>query len=203
MALSNWDTMAFDHEGKSSNGVFTSPSGVSVGFYKNWLYVRDPKGWTPGSYTEPTVMQIESGVVQYKDVHISAFRGPQSGVYATVFSYAEDYKSVTGMIGCGVYGYDGGGEEGWVGVEEESIRWFQQEMIAGEMEPLSEDFKYWIFKHENDIPDVLRWALLVGKPLRFNQGDAYFAHHLGGETSATAPGEAEAPILSQMLSPHE
>jgi hypothetical protein len=145
MALSNWDTLAVDENGESTNGVFVSPLGVSVEFYKNWLYVRDSKAWQEGGrFVSPTVMQVESASLSYKDVSITAIRGPQNGVYAVVQStiyppqltedcakckskakgYAHerecpnfvDTKHLV-MIGCGVYGYSG---EEWVGVTDDS-----------------------------------------------------------------------------------
>jgi len=155
MALSNWDTLAVDENGESTNGIFTSPNGVSVEFYKNWLYVRDKKGWQEGGrFVEPTVMQVDNGTLSYKDVSICAIRGPQNGVYAVVEStiypphLTEDCAKCKAkaksywhekncadfvdtkhlvMIGCGVYGYDG---EEWVGVDDESKKflasWIQK-----------------------------------------------------------------------------
>jgi len=155
MALSNWDTLAVDETGESTNGVFVSPLGVSVEFYKNWLYVRDRKGWQEGGrFVEPTVMQVDHGSLSYKDVSICAVRGPQNGVYAVVESTIYP-PSLTGdcskckakakshwhekgcpdfvdtkylvMVGCGVYGYSG---EDWVGVDDESkkflVDWIQK-----------------------------------------------------------------------------
>jgi hypothetical protein len=34
---------------------------------------------------------------------------------------------------------------------------------------------------------------------RFNQGDKFFADHLGGDIPSTAPGESEAPIIGKMI----
>lgn len=155
MALSNWDTLAVNQTGESTNGVFVSPLGVSVEFYKNWLYVRDKQGWNKGGrFVEPTVMQVEHGVLHYKDVSITAIRGPQNGVYAVVQSTvypphltedcakckakAKAYRHEQNcpdfvdtkyfvMVGCGVYGYSG---EDWVGVDDESkkflVDWIQK-----------------------------------------------------------------------------
>lgn len=145
MALSNWDTLAVDENGNSTNGVFISPLGVSVEFYKNWLYIRDAKGWQDGGrFVEPTVMQVEHGTLSYKDIGIIAIRGPQNGVYAVVqttiyapsltedctkckskakdFSHERECPNFVDtkhlvMIGCGVYGYSG---EEWVGVTDDS-----------------------------------------------------------------------------------
>jgi hypothetical protein len=154
MALSNWDTLAVDENGESTNGVFISKLGVSVEFYKNWLYVRDEKAWQDGGrFVSPTVMQIEEGTLSYKDVNIVARRGPQNGVYAVIQTTiypptitedcskckvkAKAYRHEAScpdfvdtkyvvMVGCGVYGYSG---EEWVGVTDDSkkflIDWTQ------------------------------------------------------------------------------
>ena len=105
MALSNWDTLSINELGESLNGIFVSPLGVEVSFYKNWLYVRDEKAWQDGgAFIQPTVMQIDSGNLQYKDVHVEAVRGPQNGVFALITTgYGQDIKAV---VGCGVSGYE-------------------------------------------------------------------------------------------------
>lgn len=201
MALSNWDTLAFDHEAKPVNGIFESPCGVIVEIYKNWLYVSDPKAWEEKiGWSKPVIMKMDHGVCHYKDVQIVAIRGPQIGVYAAVWSgYQYKGSTIKGMIGCGVSGFDDNGK--WIGVTNESILWFQNEMISGVMEKyiLGEHYQdeMWEFTHE--IPEVLRWSLLVGNPLRFNQGDAFFAKALGNEISATAPDKANTPMLTELL----
>lgn len=197
MALSNWDTLAFDHDAKPINGIFTSPGGVTVEIYKNWLYVLDPKAWEEKSgFSKPVVMEITHGEIRYKDVQIVALRGPQIGVYAAVWSGYS--KNIQGMIGCGVSGYDDSSK--WIGVTDESIRWFQNEMISGAMEKWTLGkyiHEFWEFTHE--APEELRWALLVGNPLRFNQGDAFFADKLCRKIPATEPGKATPPILTELL----
>lgn len=117
MALSNWDTLAVDHKGESVGGSWTSPAGVTVEFYKNWLYVRHPKAWTKASsFIKPVIMQINSGDFTYLDVNIHAVRGPKNGVYAAIWTskYQEQSKekgapyvppTVTGMVGIGCYGF--------------------------------------------------------------------------------------------------
>ncbi len=142
MALSNWDTLALDESGRPTNGVFTSPLGIVVEIYKNWLYVRDSKGWeSGGGYVEPTIMEIQHGSLSYKDVQISAIRGPKNGVYCVVQSavYPTPIAGVCPtcqakkggwhgvkcpsfvrvkhlvMVGIGCYGYSESGD--WLGVE--------------------------------------------------------------------------------------
>lgn len=207
MALSNWDTMAFDEAGQPTNGVFETPLGVQVEIYKNWLYIRDAKAWREdGEYVEPTVMEIQEGRLHYLDLHVLALRGPQNGVYCVVWhtKYQEQEKGepyrppiVTGMVGMGVYGFRG---EEWVGAEEESVRWFVGRLQKKE----PEDFDG-LGTHEFyvlNVPDVFRqfdW----GRGLRFNQGDAYLADRLGEETPATEVGQQQKPMLMKMLGEKE
>lgn len=132
MALSNWDTLAIDLDGKPTNGVFVSPkSGVTVELYKNWTHIRDPKGWHEGGgYVEDVVAQVEQGSIRYHDIHVEAIRGPQNGIYVACWTVDWTQKDEEGkpkpkyygMIGCGVYGYD---KHDWVGVEKESLQFLK------------------------------------------------------------------------------
>lgn len=127
MALSNWDTLAIDLEGNPTNGIFISPkSGVKVELYKNWAYICDPKGWHEGGgYVKDVVGQVESGSLHYYDINIEAIQGPQNGIYVACWTVewpppkGEERKpKYYGMIGCGVYGFEG---EKWIGVSKESF----------------------------------------------------------------------------------
>lgn len=125
MALSNWDTLAVDQEGKPCGGSFVFPSGISVDIHKNWIYVNDPKAWRKGSgYVEPVVMQVEEGKITYQEIHIQAIRGPKNGIYFTAWhTEYPDYKIdagnvqiaegsklqdpvTVGMVGIGCYGFE-------------------------------------------------------------------------------------------------
>lgn len=153
MALSNWDTLAINHLGEPVNGIFDSPSGVQVQFYKNWIYVRDAKAWEPNTgWAEPTIAMIEFGSLSYKDVHIEAWRcGHQSGVCAAIWSgYGKD---LTGMVGCGVYGF---ADHTWVGVSQDTLEALQFGL-----------------RENTAIPTALA-DVDFSKALRFNQGDALF-----------------------------
>lgn len=144
MALSNWDDWSVDDKGKSCSGEFTSNAGVRIAVYKNWLYVYDEKAWEENSgFAKPVIMNIDEGHLQYKDVHIVAIRGPQEGVFAAVWSGYEHLDNFKGMIGCGVYGYNG---SEWVGVKQETLRWFEGKL--GEI--------------GGDIPGILASALSKG-----------------------------------------
>jgi hypothetical protein len=154
-ALSNWDTLALDQDSAPTTGVFTSPLGVEVRIYKNWLYVSDKKAWQKGGeFVEDTVMEIWEGVLTYKDVHIRARTGPKAGVYCVVYTQQyppplkkacpkckakrggyHDFKCPdrqpnkwTIMVGCGVDGYTSRGK--WVGVGKAEVA-FLQKWIQG------------------------------------------------------------------------
>lgn len=122
MALSDYDTLALDETGQPTNGVFTSPLGVTVEFYKNWLYIRDPALQKPkgGAYdfARDTVMSVNSGHLHYRDVEIFAERSSdRTKVFAVVKSGHEfqeftDKAGVThpasvetGMVGIARLGY--------------------------------------------------------------------------------------------------
>jgi hypothetical protein len=108
MALSNWDTLAFDHLGQPCNGVLVGFDGGQVRIYKNWVYVSDAKMWTPGrSYVENTIAQINSGDVQMSEFSITAVRHEaQSAVFAlaTCRRYGENAETRC-LAGIGCYGF--------------------------------------------------------------------------------------------------
>lgn len=191
MALSNWDLLVLDHDGRPCDGSFTSPEGVEVEFYKNWLYVRDEKSGGSGSFTRPTVMQIDDGTIRYKDVEIVAVRGPQAGIYAVVWVAHHDRQErgksvpVTGMAGCAVNGYR---RRVWVGVTPESV-----EFLRHELNLKGEDGDY-----VRNVPDVFR-SLPFDSAERTNQGDAYLASALGFAAPSSQPGQSDEPVFMQML----
>jgi hypothetical protein len=191
MALSNWDTLALTAEGPC-NGAFTSPLGVTVEIYKNWLYVRDPEAWREGRYTEPVIMEIQHGEVNYRDVCILAQRGPQNGVYVMVWSGYEWNPGADMMVGCGVYGFSERQSDEvevkpedyqWLGVTDESLAFLRQMVV----ERLDQDW------HE---PHAILADSVWEGAVRFNQGDAFF---MGADEAATAVGDGEAPLIMQML----
>lgn len=210
MALSNWDTLSVNHLGESTCGDFESPKGVKVEIYKNWIYVHDEQGWSEGGFTKPVVMQIQSGVVHYKDVEMGVFRGPQGGVFVIAHSGYEHRGDFTGMIGCGVYGYEG---DEFVGVTPETLKWFRELVSKSAIEKHSfetrsydgdevkkETVEFEELEYKIEVPMPLRWALVFSDAARFNQGDAYFAAHLGNAIPATAPGEAQPTMMSGIIS---
>ena len=216
MALSNWDTLMVDQNGKPIDGMWTSPAGVGIEVYKNWVHVHDQKAYIGGgyAYTEPIVMRITEGDIQYRDVSIVALRGPQNGIYICAWNtiYSDDYKSShdIGCIGIGVYGFADNGK--YLGVNKGSTKWYMKEINKqetridtmfsyeydknGKLKKLRESYKY---KHDvYDIPDIFKKMDLL-KAERYNQGDGYFAAHIDVPLQNTKPGEAKPTIMSQMM----
>lgn len=106
MALSNWDTLAINAKGENCYGEFKSPLGITVEFYKNWLYVYDKKAWEKGGYfVEDCVMQVTEGSIRYKDVAILAKRGPKDGIYAVIWTMHYEPEYFDFMLGIGCSGY--------------------------------------------------------------------------------------------------
>ena len=96
MSSGNWDLWVLNEKGEPTDGSFTSPLGVKVEFYKNWLYVGDERAWREGGrFMEPVVLNVHSGQLVYQDVDIWAVRGPQEGVYAAVWT--ADGRGIVGM----------------------------------------------------------------------------------------------------------
>lgn len=226
MALSDYDSMVLNEKGEPCDGSFTSPLGVRVEFYKNWLYVSDENAWREGgSYIKPTVMEIQEGDLTYLDVHIIAFRGPQNGVFALVHSShydngedgSKDYSmppTITGMIGCSVVAYSG---NEYVGVSEESTKWWNNKLRETKSEPWysktwgaffddsileKDDFEITEVEYHEypviDCPNCFR-EIDWDKAVRFNQGDALFARHEGFGIPATKPGEHKTPLIEKKL----
>lgn len=178
MALSNWDTLAVDEKGEPTDGRFTSPLGVQVEIYKNWLYVRDEQSWREGGrFIAPTVMSVTHGELVYNDVSFYAVRGPKEGIYLAVWTGYPHEPNWKAMVGIGCYGYD---DHRWIGVQAADIRFLE------------------IMLKADAVPQELG-VLDFSKALRFNQGDRYFAEKLRLESPSTPPGESEEPFLTQLV----
>lgn len=166
MAGMNWEQYVVNLAGQPvesdctncSGAGFHSPAGVEVEFYKNWLYVRDPKGWSAGSgsFSEPTVLEVQKGELRYKDVFIQAVRGPFDGIYAAVW-VGSAAAATDGVIGCGVDGFT---EKGvWKGVRPESIAFL--ESWVGRVRPAD---GFWE-KHALLLPEKVRAEFLANMAL--------------------------------------
>lgn len=107
MALSNWDTLAFNEDGLACNGVMEGIDGANVEIYKNWLYVRDPKTWTSDShFVKPTIAEVTDGSADIAGFHIEAMRhAPQQAIFALVTYPRHGLNEPCWMAGIGCSGY--------------------------------------------------------------------------------------------------
>lgn len=191
MALSNWDCLCINHKGESIDSTFNFGNGISISCYKNWLHIYDEISWDKRSgYVKPMVVNIYEGALVYNRVHILAIRGPQNGVYFVAWKddWNKKQLKITGVIGCGVYGFSG---NRYVGVTKKALRWFSKELNKKEN---NQGFKYHIY----DAPEMFRNMNLLNGT-RFNLGDGFFSSNLKTDLQSSKPGKATAPMLIKML----
>lgn len=191
MALSNWDTCALDAEGKPCSGVITVKRSndqiAQVEIYKNWLYVRATDMWSKGySYVEPTIAEINQGDINIAGFRIYATRGPQNSVLTFIESgwkhLAKDGEGhYDCMCGIGCYAFVG---EKCIGIQQDTFDKLGAFLIK--------------LKTEYVIDDDYIQKVLATKPIRFNQGDGYFADKVGKGCPGTEIGEAEDPLLIRL-----
>lgn len=197
MALSNWDTCAFDTEGKPCNGTiqrkYDDGKSASVEIYKNWVYVRDEAMWAEhGSYVKPTIAEVNDGRCTISKFRIYAKRGPQNAILVFVetgWKHSKDPKNeYSCMCGIGCYGF---GNKEWVGVLPTTL----------------EALKQWLQELKEDYIVDQEYLDLIQKSdaLRFNQGDGYFADRTGKDDlgQVTKIGEARTPIFMQLIGAKE
>lgn len=100
MALSNWDTLAFDTDGKSSFGEF-SIDGYSVDIYKNWVNLITPKNER---------LNIDSGIFHVGPFNIMVARHDnQNSVFVFVqhSDWSDNKLKQRFFCGIGCYGFWG------------------------------------------------------------------------------------------------
>lgn len=115
MALSNWDTLAFDIEGPSHFGSVVNHEQVVVSLYKNWLNVTrlvrshaGPPWRRHDKLTEHYVATVNHGELHVGSWKIYACRGPQEGIYLIATSARWDQNEPVDkafLVGCGVSGF--------------------------------------------------------------------------------------------------
>lgn len=182
MALSNWDTFAMNEKGEPCK-EFKSPLGVEVEIYKNWIYIRDEAGWQEGGqFIKPTIMEIHSSIVRYKDVTIIS-KSEYGTVYIVAWSGYSHKNDLKGMTGIGTYGFRGNKYVGVTDLQLKRLKKFlNKEQKVG-----------WY-----DIPKEFK-DMDFNKGKRFNQGDMFFHEQLGTDKSCSEVGRAKEPILSKAL----
>jgi len=162
MALGNWTAIVIDQDGKSHRGDLTSPLGVTISVYKNWLTIEDKLAWRPTSGYTPTVVgDVFSGRFHYQDVHFVVQRDDyQQSMYFAVWVPAyHDDEQLLAMVGIAAYAYK---ENDYCGIDA-----IQQ---AGLLQMLKENRHY--------LPQqLLEVSFSEGR--EFNQGLRYLSEHLG------------------------
>ena len=162
MALSNWDTWAKDFNNKSVPAKFKAGD-IVISIYKNWLNIE----------VNGTHCEVQEGNFTIGLVDILAIRGPRNGIYVYVKTGWEHNNTLTGILMCGVYGYE---DKEFVGVTEECIDFFKTQIGI------------WKEEHYIDVPDDFTFE--DGK--RYNQGDAYFAKQLHADAGEGDGSEIDA-----------
>ena len=111
MALSSYDTLAFDTGGLPCSGTFINSQNKAVlEIYKNWLYIHDKATWNDKTnFTKPVIAQVNEGNLMLAGFDIRARRGPQDGifVYATTSRYFKQKNrsiEITRFAGIGCSG---------------------------------------------------------------------------------------------------
>lgn len=106
MALSNWDTLAFNNKGESCVGTFRHKNGNWLEIYKNWAYLTSPSMWkkTKVGFRKPILASIEHGKINALGFNVQVARGDtQSACF--VFASYYDKKNTVLFGGIGCYGY--------------------------------------------------------------------------------------------------
>jgi hypothetical protein len=193
VALSNWDVLALDEKNLPTNGIFTTPLGITAEIYKSWVYVSDPVAWRAGGgYMKDIVMCVGQGRFTYLDLHVLAAKNhpdDPEAIFCACWSgheYELDGKpsSLQGMVGIGTYGFADNGE--WVGVRKQEVRRLA-ELLSDE----KGEFGY-------EVPKLFR-NMDFGKALRVNKGDMYFEKNAGIEADVTPVEEATKPTMLHIV----
>lgn len=170
--MSNWDLMAWDENGKSTDGSFIH-NFTQIRIYKNWVYIGDEKAHNKYSaFTKPTIMSIQSGTINYNDCHIYAKRGKQDSIYVVVSSYVKNKNHYMYGIGCCAYV-----RNKCVGVTEETYQ----------------DFIKWLTKLKKE--EYIR-IQLPKKKMRCNQGDMIMGGFL---EHSTLIGKSKGCLMERFL----
>lgn len=177
MALSNWDTAAWDERGHPCNGFFTY-KGVTLSIYKNWVRFGYEAKADGLKLDVPVTGSINEGKMSINGIDVLVKRGEhQESVFVAVRVW-HDVKHVNAMFGIGCYGYD---DDEFVGVKGSTLREFRLWL----KDVVAEEFSVQIPVFEKEV--------------RFNQGDAYFASKFNSPIPKTNVGEAGDSILSKSL----
>jgi len=204
MALSNWDTMAWDTDGKPCAGTTIFQNKIRVSIYKNWLHIEDlRKKYQKVSST------VNSGDFSFhvpgtRDwVDVKARRGPQESVYVYIeythcWNKGKKYNfDKLRFFGIGCYGYD---SEVWVGVKPETEIYFKDWLYRGhKFEQLDFGEGGKITGSHTERGPIAYDLPTLETGMRYNQGDGFFADEIGTDGQITKAGEAKGTIFMRML----
>jgi len=221
MALSNWDVLAFDSDGNSCNGELVVPSGKVV-IHKNWVSVRcsDDKYLASIQHGKVRIACIDIVAVRHPDqdsvfVFAECTDHCMAGIGCYGFLddleclkklYPEEYNRIpqqyldadkyshSTFVTRGEWGFTFDGDNDYYQVTINAKRFDLSDMWAGVSLQTFVAFLEWL---KEVAPQEYFQKIKLAH--RFNQGDAYFAKHLGIELPRTEIGKSTAPILSQML----
>ena len=182
MALSNWDTIAWNERGEPTKGILECPDGVKVEIYKNWVTIEDEKAWREGPFVKPYIIRFWDGHIQYRKLYLFGHRSIQASIFLAAI-YADSSKDIIkALFGIGCYGFEG---HKWIGVKYKTIKLFEKWLMT-----LPDKYDFPLEKHE--IPKFKEYK-------RYNQGDLYLATELGLECPQTEPEKPTNPIICTML----
>lgn len=244
MALSNWDTLAFDDEGKSCRAEFSVKDGVTIEIYKNWANVR---------FGENNHFTFNEGNVSVNGLEIFGKRGPQQAIFLFAKHNDWDGEKTThqyfAAIGCngfmsnldwlkihqpeiynsipqqyfdedkylicsgsshgpdgeswGFYCYPENSNEEPYSMEFEGKGPGIEELWTGVTKETYQEFINWLTSLFNPRYDKseIEWLEKVkqASPIRYNQGDAYFADNLEQEIPGTELEKCETPMINDVI----
>jgi len=107
MALSNWDLLAFNTQGKSCDGVM-SYKDTTIEIYKNWAYISNDKMWYVNGteFANPVIAEIQSGNIQIAKINIIAERHEhQNSIFIICKGGYNTKGDMEIMCGIGCSGY--------------------------------------------------------------------------------------------------
>lgn len=172
MALSNWDTIAWNEKGEPTKGILQCPNGTIVEIYKNWASIK----------SNSLTMQFWQGQVFYKNLYLFGKRSIQSSIFLVAIHKDWNKNIMKALFGIGCYGYV---KHKWVGVKNKTIELYKKWIITL---PENEYFPL----EKNEIPEFKECK-------RYNQGDLYLANEIGLECPQTEPEKPTNPIICTLL----
>jgi hypothetical protein len=130
MALGNWTFQIWDEFGRRWRGRrfwVTRHPHFCVAIFKNWLDIEDRDSWLRSlkrRFDSPIVRRVErGGALQWRELHILTYRGPQDGLYAAVWTA----KQQRGAFLAGACVFDDRTGEN-IGLLPSSVEWFERKL---------------------------------------------------------------------------